>query len=88
MFKTFEIPSAESCPGSMLGSPVAERHPMGSPRSEQMNLLTQYESGETGTLHHIFSDIMEQWLTYSCELGNFLPRTIRAEVLTATVDVP
>ena len=53
----------------MIGSPVQDRRIASSPHSEQLYLLSQYETGETGTLHRMYSDIMEKWLNYCCELG-------------------
>jgi len=60
----------DSGPSSRVGSPAVERHPVGSPRhNETGSLLSQYETGESGTLHTVYADLMEQWLADCVQNG-------------------
>ncbi|XP_053393950.1 KICSTOR complex protein SZT2-like isoform X2 [Mercenaria mercenaria] len=63
--KVFDLPGFDSGPGSKASSPMPDRALIGSPhRPDPGNIVNQYESGDRGTLHKMYSDLMEGWFKY------------------------
>ncbi|KAL4236752.1 KICSTOR complex protein szt2 [Mactra antiquata] len=66
--KMFDITGVDISTGSSV--PIrTTTTTYGSPmKGESSNLLTLYETGERGTLHKLYSDLLEDWIIHCCQL--------------------